>query len=546
MADNAVGIDIVARLDGLRAELAKIPDIGGKAARELTGVLAKEIRNTEKAAREAANASKSAKVGFDAMGRAAGDAGSGMAKAAGAADMLHPALGSVFRGGADVADVFEVVGGAGAVAGAAMAAAAVVALELVAAYAVLTGAEREAARVSAEVAVAREALAPITRSLRDATVDLDEATGKLTATQAENLRSSIAAYEQLQEATEGTRQRLGELAVQQGSVWTQMVDGVESVVPSWTPLGYAIRAVTTDSGDLQVEQTALNGVLTEARDKTRALVTTEHARAESLAKTSAAAREAAVAQMSVEDQVLELRERVAQREADRQRAMRDANNEDLLEKEARDRKSEEEITATHTREAAKRQAIAELEAAQAIEVRQRTEDAVVSILGSSADAAYTISQRIGKDNEEAALAAFYVSQGAAAAEAAINTVLAMSEASTLPYPANIPATIAAGAVGAAQEIAILSTPAPTFSDTPGVQQVPMGGMLGFGAGDYVAAARDPEDLRRQVDQMAPSSSGPNVSLIGRRMYGSQLRDATEWNSPMVQAIAGTRPTGGRR
>ena len=43
--------------------------------------------------------------------------------------------------------------------------------------------------------------------------------------------------------------RLAELAKEQGSVWTQMVDGVESVVPSWTPLGYAIRAVTTDSAE---------------------------------------------------------------------------------------------------------------------------------------------------------------------------------------------------------------------------------------------------------------------------------------------------------
>ena len=54
MAENQVGIDVVARLDGLRAELAKIPDIGGKAARELTAQVSKEIRAAEKAAASSA------------------------------------------------------------------------------------------------------------------------------------------------------------------------------------------------------------------------------------------------------------------------------------------------------------------------------------------------------------------------------------------------------------------------------------------------------------------------------------------------------------
>lgn len=552
MAENAVGIDLVANLSGLRSELAKIPDIGGKAAREMTAQLSKEFKAAERAAKQAGDQGRRTKADFDGMGKAAGDAGGKMAKLAGAADLLDPRLGALARGGADVFDVFEVLGGSGAVLGASLGALAIVAAELGAAYYVLTNNAREEARVSAEVQAAREALEPITRSLRDATIDLDVATGQLTETQATNLRASIEAFEQLQATTEGTRARLAELAKDQGSVWTQMVDGVESVIPSWTPLGYAVRAVTTDSEDLRAESSRLNVVLDEARGKTAALVQTRREETAALEANTGATRSNARAKMTEEEQfaadVAELRAKVDAREAARQDAMRaqfsaDVQEFALIDEAALARREEAARNAAEARIK-----IEEDEARRKVQIRQQSEDAVVGILGSTADAAYAISQRIGEDNKEAALAAFYIAQGAAAAQAAVNTVLAASRAmAEVPYPANIAVAAGAAAAGVASEVAILSTPAPPFSDTPGVQSMPMGGMVGLGAGDYFAAARDPEDLRRQVDNVAPAApSGPTVMLIGRQMYGRQLRDATEWQSPMVQAIAGTTPSGGRR
>jgi len=53
MANEVVGIDIVARLDRFRKEMAEIPDIGAKEARALTGQLSREIKKAERAATQA-------------------------------------------------------------------------------------------------------------------------------------------------------------------------------------------------------------------------------------------------------------------------------------------------------------------------------------------------------------------------------------------------------------------------------------------------------------------------------------------------------------
>lgn len=78
MADNVVGIDIVARLDSFRAELAKIPDIGAAEAKALTAQLSKEIRGAEKAAKDAAKASKDAAKANKEGAKASRDAAGGL------------------------------------------------------------------------------------------------------------------------------------------------------------------------------------------------------------------------------------------------------------------------------------------------------------------------------------------------------------------------------------------------------------------------------------------------------------------------------------
>lgn len=59
MATNeVVGIEIRAELAGLRADLAKIPDIGAKEARAMAGALSREIKRSERASKKAAEQAK--------------------------------------------------------------------------------------------------------------------------------------------------------------------------------------------------------------------------------------------------------------------------------------------------------------------------------------------------------------------------------------------------------------------------------------------------------------------------------------------------------
>jgi len=69
MANPVVGIDVRARLDAFRAELAKIPDIGAKEARALTTQLSREIKKQERAAKRAADASKKTKGEQKSLGQ---------------------------------------------------------------------------------------------------------------------------------------------------------------------------------------------------------------------------------------------------------------------------------------------------------------------------------------------------------------------------------------------------------------------------------------------------------------------------------------------
>jgi len=142
MANVELSID--ANLAGLRAELAKIPEIGGAQAKLLTAELNKSIKASERAAKSAAEASKKAmeqtRIAGDAAAKSVGDVGdkfghvgSAAGKLAGGLDLLAPGLGDVARGVADLADVGEVGASLqvfGVVAGSAAAAVGLLALSL--------------------------------------------------------------------------------------------------------------------------------------------------------------------------------------------------------------------------------------------------------------------------------------------------------------------------------------------------------------------------------------------------------------------------------
>jgi hypothetical protein len=70
VANEVVGIDIVARLDGFREELAKIPDIGSKEAKQLAAQLSREIKAAERASKRAGKAATDSANAMKAQARA--------------------------------------------------------------------------------------------------------------------------------------------------------------------------------------------------------------------------------------------------------------------------------------------------------------------------------------------------------------------------------------------------------------------------------------------------------------------------------------------
>ena len=114
-----VELSVDANLQGLRQQLESIPGMTAEQARLMTAELNKSIKASERAAKQAADASKkameqarasatSASSAINETGEAFGKAGSNSAKLAGALSMVSPAFGDAARNVADFADVGEV------------------------------------------------------------------------------------------------------------------------------------------------------------------------------------------------------------------------------------------------------------------------------------------------------------------------------------------------------------------------------------------------------------------------------------------------------
>lgn len=87
----------------------------------------------------------------------------------------------------------------------------------------------------------------------------------------------------------------------------------------------------------------------------------------------------------------------------------------------------------------------------------------VTNAANAAGAISSIGTMIANEGRSGAMGAWRVSQGAAIAEAGLNTLLAVSNAfADVPFPANFGAAIVAGAVGAANAAAIASAKPPSF------------------------------------------------------------------------------------
>lgn len=293
MANEVVGIDIVARLDKFRTEMAQLPVTASKEAKAMTLALSREIKAAEAAAKKAAAATAAAgkggregAKGFGELGDVAGKTGQNAAKLRGILSSLSPELGSVAGLANDAADGVEVFAGAGAAAGVAALAVAAAVGTVYLAYRIYTEDASRAEATSKMTSAAFAAQIPILDSTRDATIDLQVSTGALTEEQARLQRASQSALDAYVQATAAARTQISALRQEQASVFTQYVDAAEELVPSWTPVGLILDALTTNTAEYQGQVDALQGTLTKAIDRTGKLakVTKENVKADERAK----------------------------------------------------------------------------------------------------------------------------------------------------------------------------------------------------------------------------------------------------------------------
>jgi hypothetical protein len=586
VSNPVAGIDIVARLDQFRAELAKIPDIGGKEAKALAAQMSKEIRAAEKAALAAAKASRTAADATRDFGDKAGKAGQSASKLAGFLGLISPEAAEAARTIADLADVGEVAAegqkalGLTAVRlGAILPPVAVAAAALGAAYLYLS-AEAEKANAKMEASAKRAAEAQVVYEnlskiqLRAADAEL-VATGKATAADLalrDSLAEVTAAYAPLiaakeaeyqaslkkdgaygveREATQRLHKELDGLLAAQGAVLQSTVRGNVLGREDAKVKGEQAKAVDATADALARQAAALREAIALSEEDSR--LTAEVA--SGIDDLRAVARSAAESRLAGEEKVrAALSGRLDQLESEYQAIIRLASTDaeraaaaDALQA-ARietERSSTAEIDKIREDAAEKEaQRIADLIAKQREQDRQQLQS-TADLFGAVSAVASTARESMNEEDKDAQAAAFAVQQAAAMGQALVNAALGVSEAAaSAPPPLNAVPIAAAIGQGIANVAAVAAVAAPTFNnDTPGAVSIPQRTTMSFGAGDHVIAARDPREVQRQANALAGAdphadyrSGGPTVSIVGPRAFGRRLRDDVRFRISLARKV----------
>lgn len=547
MANPVVGIDIAVRLDQLKAQLASIPDLGGKAAKDLTAQLSREIKQAESAAKKAATSTRGLKEETSRFAEAAGAAGAGAKKLRGFLGMLGSEASAAGGFIDDVGDAIEVFSGAssGAALAAGGAAAALAGLAL--GYKAITGDIERAEATSDSLRHTHESLIPAERELRDAQIEVALATGQMNEEMANAAKIANKARDAVADFGAAQMEERNALRASTASAeaWLSVIDknsivgGMVDAVAGWSDTIEENKTRENALNDALVRQ---HDTIKQARQETELLTgaTKKNTAADNEAKD---AKEAAYQARlwNLKKQQKEDRDAVEGRmamEATEQKQRMD-------DEEAKTKKAEEETK--------KRIELAQKEAKAQAAAQEQVIGAYASMAGSVSQIAGTMAEAVGKEHERAALAWYGVQKASAMVEAGINTVLAISKANTAtPYPPiNAVLMAAAGAMGVAQEVAIAAQPPPSFGDTPGPMQMGSGGAVRLAAGDYFAAAKDPGELQRQAGATDPTADyrtgGGSYTVIGSRAFGRFISDEIRDRNPLSAIFASrrSRPLGRR-
>lgn len=510
---EVVGIEIVAKVDGLKAELSRLAPGMEKEAKAMVAALERELKRAEKAAKSAAAESRAAGQAVKGLGDAAGKTGQSAAKLAGFLSLVSPEAAEAARSVADLADVGEVGAEAGGALGVSLTAAGAAVAALSAAAIVGYGVWSYYAVEAAHAAQVQERLNAVMAEgervasrLGDITIDIGVETGALTQEQAKYERSVKA-------ATKAHEERAAAIAKESGLTEQQVKAAVaaaahsEEAAKSQSEAQKKAVQLTAIANAEYSNTVVLYGTLRDAETERRKAA---DAKTEAEKRAAAASRDVAAATKAAEDatraQTEALRESQAAMAddsaraasvasalnsmasaqtaattaglegADRLVAARDA---ELAQLEATYQAgvaaadSDAQRTALASQYASARVAIEEdaqrqMQAAiaQTAAAEQAARKAAVqsyaNSFGQISAAAAAFGDLMTEEQRDAAMRLYRISKAAAITEATLNAVLAVSEASTIPYPANLLAMAAAGAMGAANVATIAATPPPSF------------------------------------------------------------------------------------
>lgn len=602
MSNPTVGIDIVARLDQFKAELAKIGPIGATEARSLTAKLSKEIKAAETAAKKAAEATaaaarqtsqsmRDASNATEAFGNSAGRLGSNAGKLAGIFDMLAPGAGEVARGVADVADVGEVAAAASVSLGVGLGSILTVAAPVVLVVGALTAAwsaynesVEEAKRKQKQSDDILRDSAELKERVEDARLEAQKALGGEGAIQAENTLIERRWQKSAEASNKILNEKLAELEAAKKVEEDYIRNGMVKHIGARDELNKQIRETRRQISENVKASEEGAGLEKQAAEVSRLKAEAD----EHVAKKASEKAEAlAAGTLQIDNQaeaerqlVAALNEEIAARAIlssknestyndaiEKLISASDASRDARLEGEAKVQRTLEktkdgydelarevlaisglttgaqEQLATRVKEAkveAERTAQAEIEkiqaaarekkqaqdeqdrqkreqdAAKEIALRRQVASEAAGLFGTMSEAAGMLAEEQGKTSQEAAMQTYKVQKALGITEALINTAVAVSEALTLG-PAAVFAVPAAAAAGAMQVAAIAATPPPSFNDTPGVQQMSTRGLVSLASGDFFAAAREPNELRRQVGAMADTRPQVLEVRLGHRV-----------------------------
>lgn len=604
MSGTPVSVTYTAEIKDLRKKLASIPDITGAEARKAVGQLNKSIRAIERQQAKAAKAAANQAQGLKAVGEAGGEAESSLRAVSGVVGMLAPeaegaisvvaelggALEGVARGG-------QALGVAGGAATAALGAAGVAVVATGAAYHAM---REEAEKASAALAFSRDRadeLTPAYRRLEDAQLDLAHATGVLTDAQADVARTQAEAQRSVQdfgrsqaelrkelrdtiETSETVRDVLSVPILGDYSPYLLLADAVggfsDKAAEAERQLGELdrtelkhaeavkeTREVVNETAAATRANTAAVDAHREALDAARAAQSAYYAEAVAAAQAEElmrTLRHEVDASLSGDEEVLAIEQVTAARLASLD-TIRDAIGEsaemeqlyfDIVRDEERalaELQRERFEAAQEAQAKLTDQAIKDADRRAAAERRQAEAQAqaVATFFSGAAAAAGAAAENAAHLTGQARRRLMVGEKVAGVTSATINGAVAATKAYAQLGPIFGPLAAAGiAAATAAQVSTIVAQPIPSFSDTPGVQRVSNGDrqQVSLASGDYFAAAKDREDLARQV--APPAASEVRVVAVPSyegRLYRRAQRDSLRTPGPLSNALATEKSVG---